>query len=117
MLETKKNFVRFISHEVRTPLNSLTMALKLIKQQLQRAVPVDDILDNVFQAEEACEVAVETLNELLCFEKLDAGLMKLDREPVDALSFIESCVRLFELPVRHYLREYIPPPISPPFLP
>ena len=100
MLQAKKNFVRFISHEVRTPLNSLAMALKLIKQELERGVSNAEILTTLAQAEDACGVAVDTLDEILSFEKLDAGLMKLDREPVKALSCMDDCMRLFELQVQ-----------------
>ena len=57
------------------------------------------ILENLEPVEDSCGIAVETLNDILSFEKLDAGLMKLDREPVNALSFVENCLRPFTLQV------------------
>ena len=36
LLDAKRNFVRFVSHEVRTPLNTVSMGLALIHQDLDR---------------------------------------------------------------------------------
>ena len=99
LLEAKKNFVRFISHEIRTPLNTLVMGLKLIRRGLERGEARSMILENLESVEDSCGIAVETLNDILSFEKLDAGLMTLDKEPVQALPFIEACVRLFSMQV------------------
>ena len=98
----KKNFVRFISHEIRTPLNSLAMGLKLMRRGLEKGVGQEVTMDVLVSVEEACGVAVETLNDILCFEKLDAGLMRLDKEAVHALPFIEACMRLFTMQVQQH---------------
>lgn len=45
LLEAKRKFVRFVSHEVRTPLNSVCMGLALVKAEMQ----------NMMQQEEAAE--------------------------------------------------------------
>jgi len=38
VLETKRRFVRFISHEVRTPLNAVVMASELLKEEVSRII-------------------------------------------------------------------------------
>ena len=38
LLESKRRFVRFISHEVRTPLNSVTMGISLLQDECANAL-------------------------------------------------------------------------------
>lgn len=38
LLEAKRQFVRFISHEVRTPLNSVVMGLTLLQEEITKAL-------------------------------------------------------------------------------
>lgn len=44
LLEAKRQFVRFISHEVRTPLNSVVMGLFLMQEELSKALGWDPTL-------------------------------------------------------------------------
>ena len=44
-LDTKRRYVRFISHEVRTPLNVVVLGLGLLQSQLQELLNSDDSLD------------------------------------------------------------------------
>ena len=49
LLEAKRAFVRFVSHEVRTPLNSVIMGLTLMQEEIAQALgfnSVDDLLLN-----------------------------------------------------------------------
>lgn len=39
ILEAKRKFVRFVSHEVRTPLNSVCMGLKLMEEHIENWFP------------------------------------------------------------------------------
>jgi signal transduction histidine kinase len=38
LLEAKRNFTRFLSHEVRTPLNSIYMGMVLMREELEKAM-------------------------------------------------------------------------------
>ena len=61
LLESKRRFVRFVSHEVRTPLNTVCMGLTLLQEDLQvnsgRSIPRHDLSEEqrllVKQKEEA----------------------------------------------------------------
>ena len=44
---------------------------------------------------------VDILNDLLTFEKMEAGLMDLHKSDVNVFSFIESCVGIFYSPARN----------------
>ena len=95
----RRNFIRFISHEIRTPLNSLFMGLKLVRKSVNEGDSKVEMLLTLEQMDEACNVAIETLNDILSFEKLDAGLLRLEKTPVNAHSFIVNTVEPFKLQV------------------
>ena len=38
LLEAKRNFLRFVSHEVRTPLNAVCMGLMLVREEIDTAI-------------------------------------------------------------------------------
>ena len=71
-------FVRYISHEMRNPLNSIFMGLELIKHellstdtpQLENEQKICQILEDVTSA---CHKSVEVLDALLSMEKIDLG--------------------------------------------
>jgi signal transduction histidine kinase len=136
--------VRYISHELRTPINVLYMALQLLQKdsgssqvlgdrndgmktspsigengglEMSRFgkmnVTVDDELsknseskedvdepseaDILHDAFEACQIAINILNNLLLFDKIEDGQMALHRSKVEVRSLLVDCVHLFEV--------------------
>ena len=78
-------FIRYISHEMRTPLNTALMGLRLLKKEVQRlqaSRATSLMTETVVDVESSCSTAVGILDELLDFEKLDAGLMTLHKEHI-----------------------------------
>ena len=107
-LERKRVFVRLVSHEIRTPLNIVTMGLKLLEKDLQKADLVDKsslarLLETVRDSEMSCTAAVEILDDMLAYEKLDAGLMLLDKTTLPAWDFIRDTVHPFNVQVHDYI--------------
>ena len=101
MLELRRNFVRFISHEVRTPLNSLTMGLKLVRTGIENKESEAEILETLGEAEGACDIAVEILNEILSYEKIEGGLLTLDTDYVAADKFLDETFAIFIMQVTY----------------
>ena len=92
-------FVRYMSHEIRTPLNTVMMGLehcyegmKLNGTEESKLVVVEDIL-------ESCGVAIKTLNDMLLFDKIEAGMLVLDKEEIAILPILEKTVKLFQVQV------------------
>jgi len=100
ILEMKRRFVRFISHEIRTPLNTVCMGLDLLASELRQQPPPNDE-GNTMKAEEMnnqedldfwygitvdvmenANIATSILNDLLHYDKLESGLMKLEGDQV-----------------------------------
>jgi len=109
ILEMKRKFVRFISHEIRTPLNTVCMGLELLQAELKAPQGLDgesetekageeDIsfwLNVTEDTNENAHVAVEILNDLLNYDKLETGTLDLETEPVLIWELVEKTVSQF----------------------
>ena len=100
----KRNLIRFLSHEIRTPLNAVNMGLVIIKKELVDHEPGEDIdckdlLSVLEEIEDASNTSLEILNDLLTYEKLDAGMLILEKETLSAFPIVHECLRPFLLQV------------------
>ena len=96
----KRVFVRHVSHEIRTPLTIVLMGIKLLKQDcLQRLGHDAEFLSTFADIEGSCETAIETLNELLDYEKLESGIMKLEKTQIPPWPLIRDSVKPFMIQV------------------
>lgn len=104
-MKTKRVFVRYVSHEIRTPLNITILGLKYLEdimtpsntsqqqQQLTTAAAME-VLDDV---KGSCTIAVEILNDLLLYEKLDDGFLTLAKTKSRLKKFIDEASRIFKI--------------------
>ncbi|KAL3940762.1 MAG: hypothetical protein SGARI_000848 [Bacillariaceae sp.] len=107
LLEAKRQFCRFVSHEVRTPLNSVYMGLKIMTEELSEALKAGGDIQRT-----TCESwmklsneitnntnsAVDVLNDFLNYDKIESGKLSLERSVVPIFNLIESTVFEFKLP-------------------
>ena len=102
VLAVRKMFMRYISHEMRTPLNTACVGLNVLMKQLQKTfnIAADHAcfltLKNV---QSSCEVAVSVLNDMLLYDKIESGLMSLELAIVSPWSLIKQSVELFYIQV------------------
>jgi len=157
-LEIRLNLVRYISHEMRTPLNTSFMGLQLIHKdanhikektkkllgigkhkqievalaaaanvmtttkeesdqvhcsnnsgndvEISRAAifdcrqMVDQILETTGLIEEATNVAVQTLDDMLTFDKIDEHKLVVELSEVNPVSLVKEALKPFELRAR-----------------
>jgi signal transduction histidine kinase/CheY-like chemotaxis protein len=111
ILDMKRRFVRFISHEIRTPLNTVCMGLELLESDLRVGDDMntcslgengstDDIAfwyDIIIDIKENANSAVTVLNDLLNYDKIESGTLKLELGTVDIWGMIKSTVRQFQI--------------------
>jgi signal transduction histidine kinase/CheY-like chemotaxis protein len=114
ILEVKRRFVRFISHEIRTPLNTVCMGLELLESELQDAgnndtLEVIDQNENMTEEDRAfwhsvtidikenAHIAVTVLNDLLHYDKIETGTLKLELGKVPIWDFVATAVAHFQL--------------------
>jgi len=85
ILQMKREFVRYVSHEIRSPLNVVHAGLELLRADLVAtgALPSTlSLLQDIFFASSA---AIEILNDMLHYEHIDSGTFKLDCATVSVL--------------------------------
>ena len=108
LLEAKRQFVRFISHEVRTPLSSVCMGLTLLKEELENQGDSDDGDEAAFskfsgltdEIQENAEGAVDVLNDLLNYDKVQRGALQMELSILSIWDLIERKAAEFNLPAK-----------------
>ena len=81
-LEMKRIFVRYVSHEIRTPLNSAFLGLQFLKgNAIENAdlnnQNIQSMIDIVDEIKHSVDIAVNILDDLLIYEKLEGSIMQL----------------------------------------
>lgn len=124
LLEAKRQFVRFVSHEVRTPLNTVCMGLTLMQHDfasalgLRRssggartttttAVPCGDDKVDLEKLQEwmqlstqvyqNAETAVNVLSDLLNYDKIQMGTLTLELSLVPIIHSVEKTMNEFKI--------------------
>lgn len=92
----KSDFVSMVSHEIRSPMNSVLMQLRIIIDGLAGDITEkqEEILE---RASEKIQNLVTMSSELLDLAKIESGLIVLEKEPVDMAAVIRDQVA-FHLP-------------------
>ena len=106
VLETKRRFVRFISHEIRTPLNAVHLGLEALTTELRRMIDeptsshsssavhsaLRSWLELSIEMMGNSESAVDVLNDLLNYDKIEMGTLHLDFTSVPIFAVVETCI-------------------------
>ena len=98
-------FVRYIAHEVRTPLNTAIMGLQVLSDEMHDASA--GCQETLVEVRDSCKIAVEVLNELLTFDKLESGTLLLEKSLVNALKLINRAVKPFNAQVCALLCDWL----------
>lgn len=92
-IEFKDTFVRYISHEIRSPLSTATLGLDyLVGQMEEHKISMEEILEIVRDTKTATEIATSTMSDLLMFDKLNNNMLELDCHLVNGWAFASKCV-------------------------
>lgn len=105
VMEERQAFIRYISHELRTPLNAVFLGMTLVRDELMTMSPlvrnyVEHIVETVDDVNNCCEAAITILNDLLTFDKLEAGKMSVDFEETPILEYVTESLRPFRVEAR-----------------
>ena len=67
----------------------------------EKADPSDhENIDTVSDVTAACKTAVDILNDLLCFDMLESGILELHKQQVAVLPFLVDNIKLFATQAR-----------------
>jgi signal transduction histidine kinase len=90
--DVKSNLISTVSHELKTPLTSVRMALYLLYEKTVGALN-EKQADLVATAREDADRLLRTLNDLLDLAKLEQGPTQLQLVPVAPGELVETAVR------------------------
>lgn len=92
--------MRNVSHEIRTPLNTTLLGLNLLETEVKEGVLDPSVLaDLIGDATGSCSIAINILNDLLNYEKIDGGLLTLERAEMPVWGFVEGVLKVFLIQV------------------
>lgn len=118
LFQAKRQFVRFISHEVRTPLNAASLGMQLLQDEMSRfrerlsnpdqpAPTKAELQEKMTDWEDVggegltnTEGAVEVLSDLLNYDKIESGTFSLELSVIPIWSLVERTAIEFKLSAR-----------------
>eukprot|EP01038_Epipyxis_sp_PR26KG_P011756 gene11756-15730_t len=99
----KKCFVRYISHEIRSPLSTATLGLDYIIENVtknQSTMNMEELIDLLADIKQSCDIATETMNEFLLLDKIESNMLSLAMNPTNLWSLVYRSTSLFKLQMR-----------------
>jgi signal transduction histidine kinase len=120
-LEVKRMFVKYVSHEVRTPLNSCMLGLQYMKEAILRPTEecVQEIAGILDEVSEGCSTAIDFMNNLLLYEKIDSMDLPLYMKREDLSNVCAEVLQSFKMSARQlgvnlklHIHESLKPPSS-----
>ena len=75
----------------------LCVGLKLVSDDLEGSVETKDAdrFEILSDVKAACRTAVQILDDLLCFDKLESGILEIHKHEVLVMPFMTDCVSMF----------------------
>jgi signal transduction histidine kinase len=78
------------------------MGLSVLEEDIRQAFtatasPGAALIEVVADISQACNIAVEILNDLLMYEKIEGGLIQLEKEEVEVAPFVTEVLKLFSV--------------------
>ena len=98
--DTKRMFIRYISHELRNPMSAVTVGLGMIVDEVQKvSVNSDLITDIARDVKVQCDAALVVLDDLLLMDKMEGDIIRLSTQKCAVKELVEIAMRPFYLHV------------------
>ncbi len=115
--QLKDDFLSTVSHELRSPLANIKMAIQMLEVSFKQHQIQDSRLTRYLQIlEEECAQELTLINDLLDLQRLEAGVQFLELESVDLNYWLPSIVEAFDERARtqqQTLTIHLPPGLPP----
>ena len=93
-------FIRYISHEIRNPLNSVLLGLENMEEELRRDKDRVSLLGTLGDVKDSLQVSMTTLNDMLTSDKIRSGLLVAERREVRLMSFLSLILLRYQSQVK-----------------
>lgn len=95
--QVKDDFLSTVSHELRSPMTNIKMAIQMVEVLLEQHQIQDERLTRYLQIlEEECSQELNLINDLLDLQRLEAGMQSIELENVDLNYWLPSIIEPFE---------------------
>jgi len=94
--QIKSRFLANMSHELRTPLNAIIGFSELMRDEMFGPVGNRRYAGYIADINNSGHHLLAIVNDVLDLSKLEAGSMRLSREPVDPAVLVADCVKVVE---------------------
>jgi signal transduction histidine kinase len=94
-LVQKQSYVRFVSHEIRSPLSVVSAGLELVEREIKviakkyQLVELKYLLELTQDMSEASETAMDFVNDLLHYESVEAGRFTIEASQIKPSALIK----------------------------
>lgn len=99
MLENKKMFFRTCTHEIRTPLNTAFVGINLLHKTIRETYDRKACFEILKDVHDSCDVALELVNDMLAFDKMEEGKLTLERYAFAVWAVIKKTMGPFHMQV------------------
>lgn len=98
LAESREILLRFVFHEIRVPLNSLTLGIQCLKEKAIAESQSDDAVETevLDMMEEGAKFMTETLNDVLSFQKIEDGALMLEKTWFDPRKLLKTISATFK---------------------
>lgn len=102
LLCVREMFMRYLSHELRTPLNVVTSGLNVLTKELLPKFHHNTnhrCFETIKEIQLSCDIATTILGDMLLYDKIESGMLNLDKETIVPWHFLKSSLVPFFLQV------------------
>ena len=100
--KAKDAFVRYVTHEIRSPLQTVFLGLELFEKEVNKLENNDvvmSLLKLIQNIRKSCDISLTTANDMLLYDKIKDGVLHLEMKWVKAMVFIEETISPFIIQV------------------
>ncbi|WP_286859473.1 MULTISPECIES: PAS domain-containing sensor histidine kinase [Sphingobacterium] len=95
--QLKSRFVSMASHEFRTPLSSVQLSASLIEKYADRPDDKASIIKHTNKIKGAVQLLTSILNDFLSLEKLEAGIVVMNKQYINLVELAEEITEEMQL--------------------
>jgi signal transduction histidine kinase len=90
----KSEFVRYITHELRSPVAAILGFSRVLSQEAGKAPGTPQSREQISHIQDAATHLLSLINDLLDLGKMEAGQYRLDEEPLGVDEIVSRCINM-----------------------
>ena len=96
-------FIRYISHQIRNPLNAVQLGIDCLEELINRThgccAQRDGQLEILRDMKGCLQSSIDILNDMLTSDKIRSGFLSLDKEEIDLIAYLRMKMQPYVIQV------------------